>query len=438
MTKVSDTFCVVPWTHTFISPQSERRMCCASREQAKWQRQYIDKDSESTSEEYAPATLKEHWNSEHMKDIRVRMLAGEVLPECAVCNENILNLYTYRQYFNETLFPNKADEIIASTAPDGSTTMLPVSFDYRVSNLCNFKCRMCGEQLSSSWEAEKRQHNTLNLKREIWMRQENKPKIEKFQVEVAEQELWDAAQAGRLEEIYWVGGEPLMYQIHWDLMQYLVDTDQAKNVVIRYNTNLSKVKRGNTELYEMLKHFKRVNLCASQDATGNVAEYIRTGLKWDEWLMNFKDGMFLNDLFGDNGMVIDVTITLPGLMDMKNLMQLAHDLKVKSYVKICFDFESSAIMSPMCLPRDILNSVLDELIAFEETLGTHFTRVYRETFIDMKTRQTFSDKYSNALDGIKSGKNRYLELEAIRPTAKTTLREILSVDKKVLEWYDKI
>ena len=24
-------FCTAPWTHTYISPQSERRMCCASR-----------------------------------------------------------------------------------------------------------------------------------------------------------------------------------------------------------------------------------------------------------------------------------------------------------------------------------------------------------------------------------------------------------------------
>ena len=23
------TFCMAPWTHTYISPQGERRMCCA-------------------------------------------------------------------------------------------------------------------------------------------------------------------------------------------------------------------------------------------------------------------------------------------------------------------------------------------------------------------------------------------------------------------------
>lgn len=436
--KPSPYFCVVPWTHTFISPQSERRMCCASREKATWQRQYIDKADKASSEEYSPSTLEEHWNSDHMKDVRKRMLAGEKLPECAVCNENLLNLHTYRQYFNETLFPDKVEEILTNTSEDGSTTMLPVSYDYRVSNLCNFKCRMCGEQLSSSWESEKRSSNTLNLKREIWMRDENKPKIERFQTEVVENELWEAAKAGRLQEIYWVGGEPLMYQIHWDLMQYLVDTNKAKDVVVRYNTNLSRVSRGNTDLYSLLPHFKRVNLCASQDATGNIAEYIRTGLKWDQWLTNFKNGLFLNDQFGMDAMVIDVTITLPGLLDMKNLMQLASDLRVKSYVKICFDFESSALMSPMCLPRDVLNPILDDLIAFEQSLNNPLTKVYRDTFEDMKTRQTFYDKYPNAVNGIRSGKERYLELERIRPSTNTTLREILSRNQSVIKWYDEI
>jgi organic radical activating enzyme len=402
--KESPTFCVAPWTHTFISPQSERRMCCASREKAKWQRQYIDQIDGASDAEYNPNTLEEHWNSPYMNSIRLRMLSGEKLDECAVCNDNLLNLHSYRKYFNNTLFPNKIIEIISSTASDGSTLMKPISFDYRISNLCNFKCRMCVEQLSSSWESEKRQLGTLNTDSEIWLRPGNKQRIEKFQSDVVEQELWDAVRNGSLEEIYWVGGEPLMYQIHWDIMEHLVNTGQSKNVVVRYNTNLSKVVRNNVKLYDLLIHFKRVNICASMDATGVVAEYIRTGLKWDVWLTNFKNGMFLIDLFGPDALVIDVTITLPGLMDMKNLMDLAASLKVKSYVKICFDFESTALMSPMCVPREILNPILDELIAYEKTLNSKFTKIYAEMFIDMKTRQNFADKYPTTLSGISDGK----------------------------------
>lgn len=430
------TFCVAPWTHTYLSPQSERRLCCASREQASWQKQYIDSKG-ADSNEYQPISLEEHWNSEHMKSVRRRMLDGDTIPECEVCNSNLLNLYTYRQYFTDNLFPNKTQEILVSTDETGFTTMKPVSYDYRIYNLCNFKCRMCGEQLSSAWETEKRVMNMWNPKYDKWMIAENKQKIEDFQSTVVEAELWEAVNSKRIEEIYWVGGEPLMYDIHWEVMKSLVDSGHSKNVVVRYNTNLSRVSYKGTNLYDLLPHFKRVNMCCSMDATGEVAEYVRSGLKWDEWLANFKQGMFLNDLYGMDAMVIDVTLTLPGMLDMKNLIDLAVELKVKSYVKITFDFDPSAIMSPMCLPRNILNEICDDLIQYESDHGNELTKVYSDTFKDMKSRPVFEDKYPSSEDGLRHGKKRYMMVDAHRKED-SVLRDILSRNKKVLDWYDDI
>ena len=37
-----NNLCMAPWTHTYLSPQTERRMCCASREPAQSFEQYID------------------------------------------------------------------------------------------------------------------------------------------------------------------------------------------------------------------------------------------------------------------------------------------------------------------------------------------------------------------------------------------------------------
>ena len=69
----NNTFCMAPWTHTYLSPQTERRMCCASREPAQSFKQYIDTDTKA--KKYKPLSLKEHWNSDHMKSVRLRMLA---------------------------------------------------------------------------------------------------------------------------------------------------------------------------------------------------------------------------------------------------------------------------------------------------------------------------------------------------------------------------
>ena len=65
------TFCMAPWTHTYLSPQTERRMCCASREPAQSFKQYID--TGNIAKKYKPLTLTEHWNSDHMKSVRLRL-----------------------------------------------------------------------------------------------------------------------------------------------------------------------------------------------------------------------------------------------------------------------------------------------------------------------------------------------------------------------------
>ena len=49
------TFCMAPWTHTYLSPQTERRLCCASREPAQSFKQYID--TGNNAKEYKPLTL---------------------------------------------------------------------------------------------------------------------------------------------------------------------------------------------------------------------------------------------------------------------------------------------------------------------------------------------------------------------------------------------
>ena len=56
MSSKPENLCMAPWTHTYLSPQTERRLCCASREPAQNFKQYID-TAEGTNE-YNPQTLK--------------------------------------------------------------------------------------------------------------------------------------------------------------------------------------------------------------------------------------------------------------------------------------------------------------------------------------------------------------------------------------------
>jgi hypothetical protein len=433
------TFCMAPFSHTYLSPQSERRLCCASREKATWATQYIDSEKADNNSKYSPTSLDEHWNSPYMMDIRKKLLAGEQIPQCDVCNNQILNIHVYRDYFTKTLFPHKIDEAFEKTREDGYTEMKPISYDYRISNLCNFKCRMCGDQLSSQWEAENRKLGHYANGSDAWASKEFKPIIEKFQKEVAEKELWDAVYEKRIEEIYWVGGEPLMWDIHWDIMKYLVETGQSKNVVVRYNSNLSRVSYKDVNLYDLLPHFKSVQICASIDGIGDIVEYVRHGIKWDVWFDNFKNGLFLNKQYGEYGISFDLTVTSPGLFSMKEMIDITAELNVHTLIKTTFSFDSSIVMSPMMIPRRILNPILDDIIEYAKQKSKINPKIqnYVTCFEDIKKKQTFEEQYSDWEDGIRRGKTRLKMIDAFRGN-EGKIEQIFSNYQPLLEWWNSI
>ena len=424
-----DTLCMAPWTHTYLSPQTERRLCCASREPAQNFEQYID--TKSGTGQYRPVSLVEHWNSEHMRSVRRRMMAGETLPECEVCNERLLNTDVYRSYFNQ-LFGHKRDQIAETTDADGYTTMQPVSWDYRFSNLCNFKCRMCGDMLSSSWETEQRQHDMVDYTnpKNHWMRPEVKQQITQFQDQQIEAEFAQAVEQHQVEEIYWVGGEPLMYEQHWRYMARIIELGDGPRVYARYNTNLSRVDYGGRNLYkDILSGLRDWQICASLDGTGATGEYIRTGLDYDAWLENFQQGIQIAQ--HPRQMRIDFTLTLPGMFEVERIMKLAQQLGVDVLSKVVFSFTPDIVMSPLALPRSLLDPWLDELIP--QTTGA-----MQAVLTQLKSRPTFDEQWPDTYQvGLKKGKARIETLESIRKDV-YTMKDILANRPAVLEWWDSI
>lgn len=422
--------CMAPWVHTYLSPQTERRMCCASREPAQNFEQYID--TSAGTGKYIPITLDEHWNSEHMKSVRVRMMAGETLPECEVCNDKLLNTSVYRSYF-DSMFGHKYLQVLENTQPDGTTTLRPVSWDYRFSNLCNFKCRMCGDMLSSAWESEQRTHNMINWHdpKNNWMKPEIKQEITAFQDSQIEQEFANAVEQHQVEEVYWVGGEPLMYEQHWRYMRRIVELGDGPNVYARYNTNLSRVDYRGVNLYrDILSRLRDWQICASLDGTGQVGEYIRTGLDYNSWLTNFREGVRIAS--HRRQMRIDFTLTLPGMFEIQNISRLAEEEGVDVLAKVVFSFSPDIIMSPLALPKEILHPWIDELLA------SPLPDSLRDILVQLKTRPTFQEQYPNTWkESLDKGKARVLQLEHIRGD-KFTLADILTARPDVYEWYQSI
>ena len=424
-----DTMCLAPWVHTYLSPQTERRMCCASRESAQNFEQYID--TAAGTGKYIPVTLEQHWNSDHMRSVRRRMMAGETLPECEVCNDKLLNVSVYRDYFWH-LFQGRLDQIWGNTESDGSTSMRPVSWDYRFSNLCNFKCRTCGDMLSSAWESEQKQNNMVDWAnpKNNWMRNDTRAEISHFQDSQIEAEFSSAVEQHRVEEIYWVGGEPLMYEQHWRYMKRIVELGDGGKLYARYNTNLSRMDYRGIDLFDdILSHVRDWQICASLDGTDHIGEYIRTGLDYEQFKRNFEHG--LQYATNARQMRIDFTLTLPGMFETDAIQQLAQQFGVELLAKVIFSFSPDIVMSPLALPRALLDPWVDELAG--RSAGA-----MRDVLLQLKNRPCFEEQWTDQYaTGLAKGKARVLQLEQIR-TQSVTMTDILGLRPEVLEWWMKI
>jgi hypothetical protein len=428
------TFCMAPWTHTYLSPQMERRLCCSSREDSKTFNQYIDLNKKS--QPFSPDTLDKHWNSDYMKNIRVDLMQGKEIPQCQVCNGKLLSVATYRTHFNK-LFESQIDEAYEKTSDDGHTEMKVTSWDYRFNNLCNFKCRMCGDMLSSSWEAENRDQGEWNPNKpsQMWMRKDIKAEIDSFHDKVVVKEFKDAVESKTIKEIYWCGGEPLMWKIHWESMKRIIELGYNDSVSIRYNSNMSRINFFGMNLFDdLLSKFKHWSILASIDGAGEVGEYVRTGLKWSEWLSNMKYARKFTRTRRDLRM--DLTMTMPGMVGLQELLDAVEELDVDLLAKRVFGFDPTNLWSPMCLPRAILDRIVDDFIHKNKTRLKNHIYLY-SALKDLKQKPTYEETYGydKYKEGLIAGKRTIERLDRVRYT---NIEKILVKDKEILEWWKNI
>jgi hypothetical protein len=266
-----------------------------------------------------------------------------------------------------------------------------------------------------------------------WMKPEIKKQIDSFQDNQIEAEFAQAVEEHRVEEIYWVGGEPLMYEQHWKYMKRIIELGDGKNVYARYNTNLSRIDYRGINLYtDILGGLRDWQICASIDGTGRTGEYIRTGLNFDSWLKNITEGIKIQR--HSRQIRLDFTLTTPGLFEVQKIQTLAKELGVDVLAKVVFSFSPDIVMSPLSLPRELLEPWVDETIS-KLASGSD---PLKDILVQLKSRPTFQEQWPNEWQaGLIKGKKRILELERIRKDV-YTMRDILAERPEILHWWDSI
>jgi hypothetical protein len=296
---------------------------------------------------------------------------------------------------------------------------------------------MCGDMLSSSWETEVKKNKLFNPTdtRNEWLHEPIRSKLKRWQTDAAELEFGAAITAGTVEEIYWVGGEPLMFEQHWDYMQRIIDLGYSDRVYVRYNTNLSRVNYKNHNLWNMLTQFRDWQVCASLDGTGKIGEYIRTGLKYSEWLQNFETGVAA--MRHNRQLKIDYTLTVPGLLEIRNMVELSKKYNVELLTKVTFAFSPNVVMTPMALPRHILNEIVDENLEWLAQNADANQQSLIDVLSNMKQRLNLEEQWTDIYTTEQAkGKQFFQTVEKIRKG--TVMEDILAKDSRLLNWWNSI
>lgn len=254
----SEVFCMMPWVHLHVTQNGHVTPCCL----APW---YAGTAFGSVNQE----SISEIWNGERMREFRSNMLAGKPSELCKACYQNEANGFrSLRQETNEA-YAHRA-EWIKQTEADGTVANQPVYLDIRFSNVCNFKCRICGPGSSSQWHEEAvalgwKKEGSKALHYSIDDPMEFRNQIEKLIPD--------------LEEVYFAGGEPMVMEEHYHFLDLLIKHGKF-DLTLRYNTNFSGFQFRDKNILEIWRPFRQVQLQLSLDGMGKRAEFMRKNQVW--------------------------------------------------------------------------------------------------------------------------------------------------------------
>ena len=262
------SFCMAPWTSIMIDQNSKVRPCCM----------FTGGDIGDCS----VSSLEQIWNSDTVKQIRKDMLAGKKVNACSVCyNNEDLERDSLRKNLNRRFIhhSNKID----STRKDGFNEYNLNYLDARFNNLCNLSCRSCGPNASSSWYQPALAIGKINKSVKA-LKIAGKDNHDIFDQIIQ--------QLDNIECIYFAGGEPLMMEQFYQIVEEL-DRRGRHDVELVYNVNMTKWSLGERSVFDIWKNFKKISIGASLDGEFQRGEYLRCGQRWDD-VVRFRKEILVN------------------------------------------------------------------------------------------------------------------------------------------------
>ena len=272
-----DTFCILPWIHTYVDTTNDARACC------EWQ-----------TSAGAYTNPQETINLPAFKRIRKELYSGTKSPECSLCwKKEDKGIMSNRELQNH-LFADRINKEFLDSLTNYNDFSLNENFRYlyldiRSSNLCNYKCRFCSLGLSSSWYQYEK--NSLTKDNSILNHKNFDKKSGVLSNTVTFNDL--QKHIPHVTRITLAGGEPVMMPQTYDILYEFIKQKNF-NVKVSIISNTSRLQYNDDKILDLLSQFKEAVWTSSIDATHDAHAFLRSGT--NDWNTVFENTKSLSEL----------------------------------------------------------------------------------------------------------------------------------------------
>jgi len=275
---MTNSYCSYPWNHQYVHTNGHFKLCCATNEKIL--------DKKNNPYHINNTSFEQVWNSDHMKNTRLKMLKGEPIDACVKCVTQ-----EKRGYQSMRSLVHK-EKFINSTSADGSVKHFPNSIEVHYGNLCNLKCKMCSQNYSNQIGKELLEMGNEDPAWLEWVKKQsgnvnnwtNNLKVEYkwFKNEKINNKLikWIS---DHVDEVTILGGEPTIIPEFWNIFDYCEKANTLREKKVTVVTNLTNV---NPRVKRWLPKLNHWTIWGSVDGIGERTEYIRYPSNWNKIVEN--------------------------------------------------------------------------------------------------------------------------------------------------------
>lgn len=324
---IKSNMCVLPWTSLEVDVNGSASPCCLYKGEIGQYKVYKDN-----------LDLIQH--STYMEDLRARFKNGERPEGCTSCwQEEDAGKVSKRMnsYY-------KMKNSLNDWTPESKPSLKFI--DFKLGNICNLKCRICGSYSSSKWAQEELDYGTNTVAKEN-LNSGQWPKKNPAFFEDIKPVLKD------VEYFEFTGGEPMMIENHFRILEHCVEQGYARNQSIHYNTNGTQLPP--MKIFWMWSQFKNVEIAFSIDDIEAAFEYQRHPADWNTVNNNLKEFSMRSTQTGNIDFQICSTINIFNILSLEKLFNWVKNYKPKY-------FHVNTLFAPDCFNIQTLPNELKKII----------------------------------------------------------------------------